>query len=125
MSGFSFGNDGGKCDGVDLSSIVHAEGSPLYVYSGALIEERYRALDGAFGAYPHRIHYALKANSTLELVRSVHDLGGGFDANSGAEIDVALRANADPSDIVFTGVGKTDAEIFQAVALGLCAINVA
>ena len=124
MSGFSFGNNGGKCDGVDLSSIVHAEGSPLYVYSGALIEERYRALDGAFGAYPHRIHYALKANSTLELVRSVHDLGGGFDANSGAEIDVALRANADPSDIVFTGVGKTDAEIFQAVALGLCAINV-
>ena len=123
MSGFSFGNNGGKCDGVDLSSIVHAEGSPLYVYSGALIEERYRALDGAFGAYPHRIHYALKANSTLELVRSVHDLGGGFDANSGAEIDVALRANADPSDIVFTGVGKTDAEIFQAVALGLCAIN--
>ena len=124
MSGFSFGSDGGKCDGVDLSSIVHAEGSPLYVYSGALIEERYTALDGAFGAYPHRIHYALKANSTLELVRSVRDLGGAFDANSGAEIDVALRADADPGDIVFTGVGKTDAEISQAVALGLCAINV-
>ena len=124
MSGFSFGSDGGKCDGVDLSSIVHAEGSPLYVYSGALIEERYTVLDGAFGAYPHRIHYALKANSTLELVRSVRDLGGAFDANSGAEIDVALRADADPGDIVFTGVGKTDAEISQAVALGLCAINV-
>ena len=123
MSGFSFGSCGGKCDGVDLSSIVHEEGSPLYVYSGALIEERYTALDGAFGAYPHRLHYALKANSTLELVRLVRDLGGAFDANSGAEIDVALRADVDPGDIVFTGVGKTDAEISQAVALGLAAIN--
>ena len=123
MAGFAFSDIGMACDGVDLAPVVAAERSPLYVYSAALIEERYRALDAALGHYPHRVHYALKANSTLAIVRLIGGIGGAVDANSGGEIAVALRAGIDPQDVVFTGVGKTDAELEQAVALGVHAIN--
>jgi diaminopimelate decarboxylase len=111
------------CDGVPLSRIVETEGTPLYVYSAATIAERYRAIDQAFGAYPHALHYALKANSTLAIVRLLRGLGSGVDANSGGEIDVALRAGFIPPQIVFTGVGKTDAELVQAIDLGVKTIN--
>ena len=79
----------------------------------ATITERYRAIDDAFGAYPHSLHYALKANSTLAISRLLRSLGAGADANSGGEIDVALRAGFIPPQIVFTGVGKTPAELAQ------------
>ncbi len=58
-------------------------------------------------AYPHRLHYAIKANATLAIVRHLRELGARADANSGGEIEVALRAGFSPRDIVFTGVGKT------------------
>jgi diaminopimelate decarboxylase len=112
------------CDGVPLSAIAQAEGTPLYVYSGAMLRDRYRAIDSAFGAYPHRLHYALKANSTLALARMLRDLGSGADANSIWEIEIARRAGFQPADIVFTGVGKSPAELECAVPLGLKAINV-
>ena len=86
-------------------------GTPLYVYSAATIASRYRAIDEAFAGYPHAIHYALKANSTLAIARLLRDLGSNADANSGGEIDVALRAGFTPAQIVFTGVGKTNAEL--------------
>nr|MBA3297768.1 diaminopimelate decarboxylase [Acidobacteriota bacterium] len=104
-------------------AIVSAEGTPLYVYSAATIVERYRAIDDAFGAYPHSLHYALKANSTLAIARLLRSLGAGADANSGGEIDVALRAGFIPPQIVFTGVGKTPAELAQAIDLGVMTIN--
>jgi diaminopimelate decarboxylase len=112
------------CDGVALSAIADAVGTPAYVYSAATIRERYAALDGAFGAYPHAIHYALKANSTLAIARLIQTLGGGADANSIGEIDLARRAGFPPGDIVFTGVGKAPLELARAVPLGLKAINV-
>ena len=71
MTGFVFTGDALTCDGVNLSKVVESEGTPLYVYSAALIAERYCRLDMAVGEYPHRIHYALKANSTLGIVRPV------------------------------------------------------
>ena len=112
------------CDDVPLSEIAAAEGTPLYVYSAAVIAERYRAIAEAFGSYPHSLHYALKANSTLAIARLLRSLGAGADANSGGEIDVALRAGFIPAQIVFTGVGKTDAELVQAIDLGVMTINV-
>lgn len=112
------------CDGVPLSAIADAEGTPVYVYSAAAIRERYRLIDEAFGDYPHRVHYALKANSTFGLVRLLRELGSGVDANSIWEIDVARRAGFPTSDIVFTGVGKSPLELECAVPLGLKAINV-
>jgi diaminopimelate decarboxylase len=112
------------CDGVALDGIAAAAGTPLYVYSAATIAGRYRAIDEAFAGYPHAIHYALKANSTLAITRLIRELGGNADANSGGEIDVALRAGFIPTQIVFTGVGKTMAELGQAIDLGVRTINV-
>lgn len=111
------------CDGVRLADIAASEGTPAYVYSAAAIERAYRDLDGAFGDYPHRLHYALKANSTLGIVRQLQRLGSGADVNSVGELEVALRAGFGPADIVFTGVGKREDEIQRAVALGVHAIN--
>jgi diaminopimelate decarboxylase len=124
QTGFFRTADGLACDGVPLASIAAAEGTPVYVYSAATLRERYRAIDRAFGAYPHAIHYALKANSTLAVARLLKEMGSGADANSMWEIEVARRAGFHPSAIVFTGVGKSPAELECAVALGLKAINV-
>jgi len=96
----------------------------LYVYSAARLRERYRAVDAAFGGYPHTIHYALKANSTLAVARLLRELGSAADANSIWEIEVARRAGFQASDVVFTGVGKSPAELECAVAFGVKAINV-
>ncbi len=112
------------CDGVALDRIAADHGTPLYVYSADAIAERYRAIDAAFAGCPHAIHYALKANSTLAIARLLRSLGSHADANSGGEIDVALRAGFIPAQIVFTGVGKTAAELAQAIDLGVRTINV-
>ena len=106
-----------------LAELAAAHGTPLYVYSGATIASRYRAVDDAFAGYPHSLHYALKANSTLAIVRLLRSLGSRVDANSGGEIDVALRAGFIPPEIVFTGVAKTDSELAQAIDLGVKTIN--
>jgi diaminopimelate decarboxylase len=93
------------------------------VYSGALLTERYRAYDAAFAGIAHRVHYAIKANATTAIVKHMRGLGAAADVNSGGELEVALRAGFAPSEIVFTGVGKTHDELERAVALGLAAIN--
>jgi len=111
------------CDGVSLVETAAAVGTPFYVYSAATITERFRAVTDAFASYPHSLHYALKANSTLAIVRLLRSLGSKVDANSGGEIDVALRAGFIPADIVFTGVGKTVAELTQAIDLGVATVN--
>jgi diaminopimelate decarboxylase len=127
-AGFSRQNDGIHdalvCDGVPLAAIAAAEGTPLYVYSAAVLRERYQAIDRAFEGYPHALHYALKANSTLAIARLLCELGSAVDANSVWEIEVARRAGFAPSQIVFTGVGKTPEELESAVVLGVKAINV-
>jgi diaminopimelate decarboxylase len=112
------------CDGVPLAAIAAAEGTPLYVYSAETIRARYGAIHDAFGDYPHALHYAMKANSTFGLVRLLRGLGSAVDANSLWEIEVARRAGFSPSEIVFTGVGKSGDELACAVPLGLKAINV-
>jgi diaminopimelate decarboxylase len=122
--GFSRRDHDLVCDGVPLSDIAAAVGTPLYVYSAATIRDRYRGIDEAFGGYPHALHYALKANSTLAIARLLHALGSGVDANSVWEIEAARRAGFDASQIVFTGVGKSPAELECAVALDVKAINV-
>ena len=111
------------CDGARLDAIAREHGTPIYVYSAESIRRAYRALDEAFDGHPHRIHYALKANSSLAIVRLLADIGSAVDANSLGEIELALRAGFQPSDIIFTGVGKTPDEIDRAVALQLKAIN--
>jgi diaminopimelate decarboxylase len=111
------------CDGVSVHSIVASVGTPAYIYSASAIRDAYRAIDDAFNGYPHAIHYALKANSTLAIVRLLKGLGSRADANSAGEIEVALRAGFAPGDIVFTGVGKTAAELDYAISHDVNAIN--
>jgi diaminopimelate decarboxylase len=112
------------CDGVALSAIAAAAGTPAYVYSASLIDQRYQLLDRALSGVLHRLHYAIKANATLAIVRRLRALGSGADANSAGELAIALRAGFRPEDIVCTGVGKTRAELDQAIGLGVAAINV-
>jgi diaminopimelate decarboxylase len=112
------------CDGVSLSAIAQAEGTPAYVYSAPLLRQRYRELDEAFGDYPHAIHYAFKANSTRALVSELRAIGSSVDAVSIWEVELARSVGFEPRRIVFDGVGKSDAELEAAVALDLKAINV-
>ncbi|MBY0497874.1 MAG: diaminopimelate decarboxylase [Cyanobacteria bacterium] len=107
-----------------LTDIAASAGTPCYVYDAGAIRAAYATLDRAFDGYPHAIHYALKANSSLAIVRLVQALGSHADANSPGEVDVAFRCGFGPDQIVFTGVGKSAADIDHAVSLGLLAINV-
>jgi diaminopimelate decarboxylase len=106
-----------------LTAIAESVGTPAYVYDAAEIRRAYTSFDRALGRYPHAIHYALKANSTLALVRLLRQLGSEVDANSGGEIEVALRAGFIPGQIVFSGVGKGGDELDRAVTLGLKSVN--
>lgn len=112
-----------RADGVVLAEIADAAGTPCYVYSGATITARAAALATAFAPAPHAIHYALKANSTLAVLRLLRGLGVNADANSVGEVEVALRAGFIPEQIVFTGVGKSRDELERAVSLGVKTIN--
>src|SRR5262245_36110366 len=120
---FQAGAHGLTCDGVSIQSIVKSVGTPSYIYSARAIRDAYRAIDDAFASYPHAIHYALKANSTMAVVRILKALGSRADANSGGEIEVALRAGFAPREIVFTGVGKTTGELEDAIGQDVGAIN--
>ena len=111
------------CDRVSVQSIVDGVGTPAYVYSARAIRSAFSDIDTAFVDYPHAIHYALKANSTLALVRLLRSLGSRVDANSWGEIQVAQRAGFEAREIVFTGVGKTREELASAVALDVGTIN--
>jgi len=122
--GFSRTAEQLTCDGVPLSAIAAAEGTPVYVYGAATLRQRYRELDAAFGDYPHAIHYAFKANSTRAIIAELKALGSSVDAVSIWEVEVARKVGFLPRQIVFDGVGKSEAELERAVALDLKAINV-
>ncbi len=105
--------------GVALSAIAAAAGTPTFVYSADVIRARYQALDDALGALPHRIAYAVKANSNLAILRLLRRLGAGADIVSGGELRRAQAAGFPPARIVFSGVGKTDAELEAALRGGI------
>jgi len=115
--------NGLACDNVGIETIVEDVGTPTYIYSAAAIRDAYRAIDAAFAGYPHAIHYALKANSTLAIVRLLRSLGSRIDANSAGEIKVAQRVGYPAGEIVFTGVGKTREELEYAIGAGVGVIN--
>ncbi|MBX7185405.1 MAG: diaminopimelate decarboxylase [Vicinamibacteria bacterium] len=98
--------------------------TPLYVYSRERIESAYEAYAAAFAPAPHRICYALKANSSLALLKVLASKGAGADIVSGGELRQALRAGFRPEDIVFSGVGKTDEELALGLERGIGEFNV-
>ncbi len=113
-------------DEVPLARLAHEHGTPLWVYSDAVLTARYRALEAALAgaALSARIHFALKANDTLALLRRLVALGSGADVVSIGEYEAARRAGFAPQAIVFSGVGKTEAELSTALVRGVGQINV-
>jgi len=112
------------CEGVPLSTIAQAVGTPTYVYSANTVREQYTRLAAALQGVPFRIHYSLKANSNLALLRLLHSLGSAADVVSAGELYRAARAGFAPADIIFGGVGKTEREIADGLDAGVLLLNV-
>lgn len=115
------------CEGVPLSRIAEAVGTPVYVYSSATLERHYTVLRDALvgaGLGEPLIAYAVKANSNVAVLRTLGNLGAGADTVSVGEIRRALAAGIPAERIVFSGVGKTEAEIAFALQAGVAEINV-
>jgi len=111
-------------EGVALSDIAARYGTPVYVYSRAAIEERWRAFDEAFSSLPHLICYAVKANANLAVLNVLARLGSGFDIVSVGELERVLCAGGEPRKVVFAGVGKREDEIERALEVGIRCFNV-
>ena len=113
------------CEAVALEGLAARHGTPLYIYSAAMIRARLHAFAKAFRSIPHTICYSVKANSTLGILRLVAAEGAGFDVVSGGELQRVLRVSrAAASKVVFSGVGKTAAEMELALRPGILLFNV-
>lgn len=112
------------CEGVSVESLVKQYGSPLYVYSQATITDHFQKLDRAMDGVDHLVCFAMKSNSNLAVLRTIADLGGGFDIVSAGELQRIIAAGGDPKKCVFAGVGKTEAEIEFALKKGVYSFNV-
>jgi diaminopimelate decarboxylase len=123
-AGFARADGEMSCDGVSLESIARSVGTPAYVYSAALIREQYGRLDRALAPVAHRIHYSAKANSARGILTLLRSLGAGVDIVSGGELYRALTAGFGGGDIVFSGVGKTERELAEALDAGVLLVNV-
>jgi diaminopimelate decarboxylase len=122
----AFRYSGGKlhCEDVSVEQLVGEYGTPLYVYSSATIERRFREFDDAFAALPRLIAYSVKANGNLSVLRLLANAGCGADIVSAGELYRALAAGIPPERIVFSGVGKTITEMAAALRAGIYAFNV-
>jgi len=121
---YTFEGDERVFAGVAIGTLAETFGTPLYVYDGDLVRANWLAYAEAFGARAHRIHYAVKANHNPHLLAALTALGSGFDIVSGGELELVLAAGAAPSSIVFSGVGKTEAELARALDVGIGCFNV-
>lgn len=112
------------CDQVSLSALAKRFGTPLYVYSAKTIRERTQAFERAFRSIPHTVCYSVKANSNLSILRMLAQFGCGFDVVSGGELQRVMKANRrSVKDVVFSGVGKTVAEMEAALRAGILMYN--
>ncbi len=121
---FAYKNGELHCEGVALSAIAEAVGTPCYVYSRSELERAYKAFDAALEGIPHSVHYAVKACSTLGVLAVLAKLGAGADIVSLGELFRWQRAGGDPAKVVFSGVGKTRDEMKAAIAAGIGCFNV-
>lgn len=109
---------------VSTQQLVQQYGTPLYVYSKKAVLDAYQAYTDSFAEIDHQICYAVKANSNLAVLKVLAEAGAGFDLVSSGELARVLVAGADPSKIVFSGVGKTVAEMKAALQAGIGCFNV-
>jgi diaminopimelate decarboxylase len=113
-----------RCEKVSLDVIASAVGTPCYVYSASAIREQYRQLRDAMGKLEARLHYSVKANSSIAILALLRELGAGLDIVSGGELFRALKAGYSGRDIVFSGVGKTRREMEEALKAQVLLFNV-
>ncbi len=123
FKGFHYKNNNLFCEHVSLEDISFEFGTPIYVYSGASIEDAYNHLSSSISDTNTEINFALKANSTLGILSLLSKLGAGADIVSGGELVKALHVKINPQKIVFSGVGKTTEEIKLAVKNRIKQIN--
>ncbi|WP_296283078.1 diaminopimelate decarboxylase [uncultured Acinetobacter sp.] len=107
-----------------LEQLAQQYGTPLYVYSKATFEKHYLDMDKAFDFIDHQICYAVKSNSNLAVLNVLAKLGSGFDIVTGGELARVLAAGGEPSKIVFSGLGKQEADIQKALEVGIACFNV-
>jgi diaminopimelate decarboxylase len=112
------------CEDVPAETIARQAGTPTFVYSAAVLRDRYRRLTAALAGVKHRVHYSLKANANRAILSVLRELGSGADVVSGGELHRALRAGFHGHDIIFGGVGKTRQELREALKAGVKLINV-
>lgn len=128
LAGFSERNGKWYAEDIPLDTLAQEHGTPLYVYSKRALTEAYEAYDracfDASGRRRARIHFAMKSNSNLAVLDCFKRLGAGFDLVSGGELARALAIGAEPSSLVFAGVGKSATEIASALKAGVKCINV-
>jgi diaminopimelate decarboxylase len=124
MNHFDYRNGVLHAEAVNLIELAQAVGTPFYCYSTATLERHYRVFNDAFAGEKVLVCYALKANSNQSVLRTLAKLGAGADVVSGGELKRALAAGIPPQRIVFSGVGKTEAELRAALAAGIFCINV-
>ena len=124
MNAFEYRNRQLHAEEVQLAALAMRHGTPLFVYSRAALEERFRAYQAPLAGRPHLICYAMKANSNLAVLNVLARLGAGFDIVSGGELARALAAGADPGKIIFSGVGKSIDEMQAALEAGIHCFNV-
>lgn len=126
ISGEAFprNSDGLRCEGLPLSLIAREVGTPAFVYSAGAIRDQYAQLRDAMKAVDARLHYSVKANSSSAILALLRELGAGVDIVSGGELYRALRAGYSGRDIVFSGVGKTERELEDALRAQVLLVNV-
>ena len=124
MNHFDYRDGVLHAEAVSLSAIADAVGTPFYCYSTATLERHYRVFSDAFAGEKAVICYAMKANSNQSVLRTLARLGAGADVVSGGELKRALAAGIPPGKILFSGVGKTEAELRAALATDILCINV-
>jgi diaminopimelate decarboxylase len=124
MSHFHYQNGEFYAEGVPLSRIAAEVGTPFYCYSTAKLTDNFRNFDAALGGLNAKLYYSLKANSNQAVIRTLASLGAGADVVSVGEMYRAIRAGIKAGDIVFAGVGKTRAEMAEALKAGIYQFNV-
>ncbi len=124
MTAFTYRDGELHVEGLALSEVAARFGTPCYVYSRAALAGAFREYDEAFAGVDHLVCYALKANSNLAVLGLFASLGSGFDIVSGGELARVIAAGGDPSKVVFSGVGKTRAEMRAALDAGILCFNV-
>jgi diaminopimelate decarboxylase len=111
-------------EGVALDRLAATVGTPFYCYSTATLTRHYKVFAGAFADVRALVCYAMKANSNQAVIKTLANLGAGADVVSGGELQRALRAGVQPQKIMFSGIGKTAAELAAAVDAGILCVNV-